>query len=83
MFYLFVCIFCFLIFDFEFIWNFQAINQKIDTEHTNEQECVINSRNEENKFVAHVSVPSQKQIEEALLLRKKQLLLQQYADSGS
>lgn len=60
-----------------------AINQKIDTEHTNEQECVINSRNEENKFVAHVSVPSQKQIEEALLLRKKQLLLQQYADSGS
>ncbi|GBO34387.1 hypothetical protein AVEN_207734-1, partial [Araneus ventricosus] len=31
------------------------------------------------RFIAHVPVPTQKQVEEALVMRKKAELLQQYA----
>lgn len=37
---------------------------------------------ESSKFVAHVSVPSQDEIKQALLLRKKQELLERYAAGG-
>lgn len=40
------------------------------------------SENSEAKFVAHVSVPSQDEIKAALLLRKKQELLERYAGDG-
>lgn len=39
------------------------------------------SKLSENRFIAHVPVPSQKEIEMALLQRKKQELLQRYTSA--
>ncbi|KAL5015219.1 hypothetical protein ScPMuIL_009489 [Solemya velum] len=51
-------------------------------EQAEEEETVMETEKEEEHFIAHVPVPSQTEIEEALLRRKKMELLQKYASDS-
>ncbi|XP_052067668.1 pre-mRNA-splicing factor ISY1 homolog [Mytilus californianus] len=56
---------------------------KPDTEIVDEEEMKTEEKaDKEEHFIAHVPVPSQKQIEEALVMRKKMELLQKYASDN-
>lgn len=50
---------------------------KANKSQTQEDDEALSSTS--HRFIAHVSVPSQKEVEAALLERKKQQLLEQYA----
>ncbi|CAN7988992.1 unnamed protein product, partial [Ixodes hexagonus] len=47
-----------------------------------EDEPAVESAEEQARFIAHVPVPSQKEVEEALVRRKKLELLEKYASDG-
>lgn len=55
---------------------------KPDTEIIDETEIEEEKTEKEEHFIAHVPVPSQKEIEEALVMRKKMELLQKYASDS-
>lgn len=63
-----------------FFFHFQPEVRAVDDVETAEDMESMTGQRAEAKFVAHVSVPTQKQIEQALLQRKKQALLSKYAD---
>lgn len=60
------------------ICNFHFFFVKVEDDEESTQESKDKGTDLE-KFIAHVSVPSQKDIEQALLMRKKQELLEKYA----
>lgn len=55
--------------------NIYAVDDESDEEGGKEKE----GEDGQQKFIAHVPVPSQQEIEEALVRRKKMELLQKYA----
>ncbi|XP_032066992.1 pre-mRNA-splicing factor ISY1 homolog isoform X1 [Thamnophis elegans] len=59
--------------------NIYAVN---DNESDEENGMKTDSEDSQQKFIAHVPVPSQQEIEEALVRRKKMELLQKYASEA-
>lgn len=52
------------------------------SENEGEEDAGLQNELSGSKFIAHVPVPSQKQIEQALIERKKQELLNRYASEA-
>ncbi|KAI8504321.1 PREDICTED: pre-mRNA-splicing factor ISY1 homolog [Branchiostoma belcheri] len=57
-----------------------AVEEESDEEETGESK--METEEGQQQFIAHVPVPSQKEVEEALLRRKKMELLQKYASDS-
>lgn len=53
-----------------------------DMDTTNEDSKTINTADGPKQFISHVPVPTQKDIEEAIVRRKKMELLQKYASDS-
>ena len=59
-----------------------SLREGEEEESMDQEETVAEKEGEESRFIAHVPVPSQEEVEEMLIQRKKQQLLETYASEA-
>ena len=63
----------------EDIYGSTAADARLSDDSDDESNTVINTADGPKQFISHVPVPSQQEVEEAIVRRKKMELLQKYA----